>query len=262
MPQPAVDLLPPAVDLSPPAAGLSPPAAADYATSGLLPGPQNGGGGPLVSVPPIVDGTALGVAEAVERERARTRAWLHDTVLQTLELLAAGGYAEDPDAGLMSEVAAGAADRLRAEIEGELPPAAGTLLEQIHAVIERERTLAAHDIRLEVGAMESSSCGPGAARLAAAVAEALRNAGKHAGATRVLVRCEVLDGVATVVVADDGRGFDLSTVGGRAGLRHSVLGRLRHEGGRAIVDSRSGDGTRVFLQLRIAPTREASSRCR
>ena len=49
------------------------------------------------------------VDDAVLRERARTRAWLHDTVLQELEMLAAGAYADEPDPVAMAELAAGAA---------------------------------------------------------------------------------------------------------------------------------------------------------
>src|ERR1700685_2795417 len=77
--------------------------------------------------------------DAVMRERARTRAWLHDTVLQELEMLAAGAYADEPDPGAMAGPAAGAADRLRRVIEGETPPAAGPLVEEIYALVERER---------------------------------------------------------------------------------------------------------------------------
>ena len=71
------------------------------------------------------------VDEAVMRERARTRAWLHDTVLQELEMLAAGAYADEPDPVAMAALAAGAADRLRRVIEGETPPAAGPLVDEI-----------------------------------------------------------------------------------------------------------------------------------
>jgi signal transduction histidine kinase len=166
--------------------------------------------------------------------------------------LAAGGYADQPDARLMAGTAGRAADELRAEIEGELRWAPGTLIEQLHAAVERERELAVHEIRLQVGVIEPAAV-PGNAELAAAAAEALRNARKHAGATRVTVTCTILNGLATVVVADDGAGFDPATVRHGAGLRQSIVGRLEYEGGSAIIDSRPGAGTRVRLQLRLAP---------
>lgn len=215
---------------------------------------RHGGALRQVVVAAAVKETAAAVSGAVQRERARTHAWLHDTVLQVLELLAAGGYADQPDARLMAGTAARAADELRAEIEGELRWAPGTLPEQLHAVVESERRLAVHEIRLQVGVIEPVHALPGNAELAAAAAEALRNARKHAGATLVTVTCTILNGLATVVVADDGAGFDPATVRRGAGLRQSIVGRLEYEGGSAIIDSQPGAGTRVRLQLRLAPS--------
>ena len=57
------------------------------------------------------------VDEALEAERARSRAWLHDTLLQQLEYIAAGGYADVADARELMRVAAGAATELRAYVE-------------------------------------------------------------------------------------------------------------------------------------------------
>jgi signal transduction histidine kinase len=205
------------------------------------------------AVPPVVEDTAAAVSAAIERERARTGAWLHDTVLQVLEFVAAGGYADEPDPSLMAGAAARAADDLRAAIEGELPLTPGTLVEQLHAVVSCERKLAAHKILLQVGQIDPPPPLPGTEQLVAAAGEALRNARKHAVATRVIVWCEVLDGLATVVVEDDGVGFDPTSRRGGAGLRRSIVGRLEHEGGRATIDSRPGAGTRVLLQLRLTP---------
>jgi len=195
------------------------------------------------------------ISQAVARERARIGAWLHDGVLQTLELLAAGGYADEPDPQFMAAVAARAADEVRTALEGELPLMPGELVEQLHAIVQRERELAAHEIRLEVGALEPVPRGVHSSVLAAAAGEALRNARKHAAATLVTVSCEIVDGLATVTVGDDGAGFDPAAVHRGAGLRHSIVGRLQHEGGRAVLDTRLGAGTRVLLQLRLAPNR-------
>src|SRR5690242_6104033 len=54
------------------------------------------------------------VVDAVDAERARTRAWLHDTLLQQLEYIAAGGYADEVDPRELMRVAAAAATELRA----------------------------------------------------------------------------------------------------------------------------------------------------
>jgi signal transduction histidine kinase len=201
------------------------------------------------------------VDDAVMRERARTRAWLHDTVLQELEMLAAGAYADEPDPVAMAALAAGAADRLRRVIEGETPPAAGPLVEEIYALVERERRRTNLEIGLRVGRLEPPWAAADAEPLTAALAEALRNAAKHAGAATIDVSCEIAAGVATVIVTDDGRGFDPAQVARGAGLRHSIIGRLKHEGGRVTVDSGPGRGTRLVLQLglglRLSRTAEA-----
>jgi signal transduction histidine kinase len=178
---------------------------------------------------------------------------LHDTVLQVLELLAAGCYADEPDPRMMAGLAASAGDDLRAAIEGRLPVASGTLVEEIDAAVARERKLAGHEIELQVGEIDETPAWPGTEPLAAAASEALRNARKHAGAGRVTVSCEVVSGLATVVVADDGIGFDPTSPRRGAGLRQSILGRLEHEGGHAIIDSRPGAGTRVVLRLPLDP---------
>jgi signal transduction histidine kinase len=201
------------------------------------------------------------VDDAVMRERARTRAWLHDTVLQELEMLAAGAYADEPDPVAMATLAAGAADRLRRVIEGETPPAPGPLVDEINALVERERQRTHLKIGLRVGRLEPPWAVADAEPLTAALAEALRNVSKHAGATAVDVSCEIAAGVATVIVTDDGCGFDPAQVARGAGLRHSIVGRLEHEGGRVTVDAGPGRGTRLVLQLglglRLSRTAEA-----
>jgi signal transduction histidine kinase len=207
----------------------------------------------IAAAPSPDDAITAAAADGARRERARMRAWLHDTVLQTLEFVAAGGYADDPDATAMSAVAASAADQLRAEIEGELPPAAGALIEEIHALVERERQTATYGIDLDVGVVEPAFKQAGAEPLIAAVAEALRNAGRHARANRVHVTCEIAGGIATVIVQDDGVGFDPGAIRRGAGLRHSIVGRLQHEGGRAVIESSPGRGTRIVMQLGLAP---------
>jgi len=194
-------------------------------------------------------------AEALLRERERTFAWLHDTTLQALEFLAAGGYADDPDSAAMTRVAAEAADALRAMIEGELPPGPGSLVEELHEVVEMERNLATHDIVLEIGRVDCAPVVAGTIQLAAATAEALRNARKHAQARRVLVSCEIVDGMASVVITDDGVGFDPAAVVRGAGLRYSIVRRVENEGGVVAIEATPGRGSRITMRMRLAKAR-------
>jgi signal transduction histidine kinase len=185
------------------------------------------------------------VAAAVEAERARLRAWLHDTLLQQLEYIAAGAYADVADARELMRVAAGAASELRAFVEGDTAAGDGTLVERLRRVIAEEQLRAAHEIRLVFGEIDGTVDG---AEMVAATREALTNARKHARAEQVVVTCHVTAGVATIVVQDDGVGFDPESTSRGAGLRDSVVGRMVRAGGTATIASRPGEGTRVTLK--------------
>jgi signal transduction histidine kinase len=97
-----------------------------------------------------------------------------------------------------------------------------------------------------------------------AVKEALNNIVKHARAREVRLRLIQEDGRLTLVIEDDGRGFDAATalvVGTSApGTPGSIKGqglenlanRLSSVGGRCSITSEPGRGTRVELNVGIA----------
>lgn len=90
-----------------------------------------------------------------------------------------------------------------------------------------------------------------AGALAGAVGEALVNAGKHGGASRVTVYAEPDESGRGVLcsVRDDGSGFDTSTVAEGVGISRSIRGRVEDAGGSVEIDSRPGAGTEVRLWL-------------
>lgn len=83
--------------------------------------------------------------------------------------------------------------------------------------------------------------------------EALTNALKHAGASRVAVSLTFADDRIVVEVVDDGAGFDASTGVPDDGREcHGLRGmreRAELAGGTFAIQARPGDGTRVRLQL-------------
>ena len=188
------------------------------------------------------------VSEALAAERARARAWLHDTLLQTLEYIAAGGYADIADARELMRVAAGAATELRAYVEGTGDAGGGSLVERLRRLIAEEQVVARHEIRLVFGDVDGTVDGAESDDIVAAAREALTNVRKHARATQAVVACHASAGVATVVITDDGIGFDPGTTRRGAGLRDSIVGRMVRAGGTAIVQSHPGDGTRITLK--------------
>lgn len=95
---------------------------------------------------------------------------------------------------------------------------------------------------------ESSIC------LFRAAQEALRNALNYAQAQHIRVTLEARDGIATLVVEDDGCGFHmparLSELASRGhyGLT-GMAERVAWAGGELVVDSRPGAGTRVCIRV-------------
>lgn len=84
--------------------------------------------------------------------------------------------------------------------------------------------------------------------------EALHNIGKHARATRVLLRLQNVDGSLRLEIEDNGRGFDTAaSFPGHLGLK-SMQERAAALGGQAIIDSRPGRGTaiRVTIPARLS----------
>jgi uncharacterized protein YhfF len=86
------------------------------------------------------------------------------------------------------------------------------------------------------------------------VSEALTNAVKHAGATRLEVRAAQRGWTLSVEIADDGAG-GASTEDG-SGLR-GLADRVRALGGTLDVVSPPGEGTRLTADIPLAPYRDA-----
>ncbi|MGQ0680505.1 MAG: ATP-binding protein [Actinomycetota bacterium] len=89
--------------------------------------------------------------------------------------------------------------------------------------------------------------------LVAAVKEALANVAEHAGATKVAVFADELDGQALVTVRDDGVGFEFDEARFRAegkfGVLNSMKGRIESVGGKMRIESYPGSGTEVEFKV-------------
>lgn len=85
--------------------------------------------------------------------------------------------------------------------------------------------------------------------------ESLRNAWQHANASEVSIDVERTDDAATLIVVDDGRGFDRSGPNWKAGLGlASMEERVRLLGGTLTVQSSPGLGTRVEVGIPLEKT--------
>jgi PAS domain S-box-containing protein len=112
----------------------------------------------------------------------------------------------------------------------------------------------------EVGPVDSLLDDEGKLAIYRIVQEALSNVIRHSGTDRALLRVRGQEDLVTVEVEDDGRGFSAGRVseqGGGLGLV-GMQERALMLGGRVMVDSVPGQGTRVRLELPVSE-REAQN---
>ncbi len=188
---------------------------------------------------------------ADEREQHRQ---LHDTVLSTLTMVAAGAFAE-PSPALTAQadrdlrVLQGLAGAPAAPAAPAVPAAPGGLapLTDLRPKLERA-AVTTDDLAVRLKLVPAMLPSPVVDQLAACVSEALRNVERHAGTGQAEVTVTGGAGWAVVEITDRGRGFDTAaTPPSRRGIRESITGRMLAAGGRAAIASRPGAGTTVTV---------------
>lgn len=179
-------------------------------------------------------------------ERAEIAARLHDSVLQTLNVMKQ--RVDDAD-----EVR-----RLARRVERELRQ----FLDRLDSEYEESFTVAIreaawdvedlHDIVVDTVTVGDCELDDDLRALIAATREALMNAAKHAGVEDVSLFSEVLNGTASVYVRDRGAGFDIDDVdSGSRGIGTSITERVNRRGGSAVIHSTPGNGTEVKLTMHV-----------
>jgi signal transduction histidine kinase len=179
---------------------------------------------------------------ADERQQHRQ---LHDTVLSTLTMVAAGVFAE-PSPALTAQ----AARDLRVLQElADAPAVPGGLAPLTDLRPKLERAAAStDDLAVRLKLVPATLPSLVADQLVACVGEALRNVERHAGTGQADVVVTGATGWAVVKITDRGRGFDPgATPPSRRGIRESITGRMLAVGGRASIASRPGAGTTVTV---------------
>ena len=191
---------------------------------------------------------------ADEREQHRQ---LHDTVLSTLTMVAAGAFAEpslaltaqaDRDLRVLQGLAGAPAAPAAPAVPGA-PAAPGGLapLTDLRPKLERA-AVTTDDLAVRLKLVPAMLPSPVVDQLAACVSEALRNVERHAGTGQAEVTVTGGAGWAVVEITDRGRGFDTAaTPPSRRGIRESITGRMLAAGGRAAIASRPGAGTTVTV---------------
>jgi two-component system sensor histidine kinase DegS len=202
----------------------------------------------------------LRVVQAQEDERQRMAEDIHDGPAQVLtnaifqvEYLDRMLTSEEKEAhaeiAFLRDMLRDGLDEVRTFITDLRPPGADVGLAD--ALADRAAQLEQrHGIAVEVNVDGiDDRLGPAArASILRICQEAMQNARKHAAASRVSIGLEG----DTLVIADNGRGFDLVRVASRAGQNFGLqFMRERAEviGAQLNIESRQGEGTRILLRL-------------
>lgn len=186
----------------------------------------------------------LGIARARAREEVARE--LHDGVLQTLAVVqrrsddpALVTLARDQELDLRRYIAV--------TDDGAVPRRLELTAAVRDALIDAERRTR---IRCQLTIIDapSTSSPEVVAAITGAIGEAVTNADKHGGASRVVV-CLDRDEADQLIcsINDDGSGFDPEDVVEGTGLTRSVRGRLDDVGGTVSVSSRPGHGCEIVL---------------
>ncbi len=185
------------------------------------------------------------------QERADMAAHLHDSVLQTLALIQKNAG----DSATVSKLARAQERDLRSWLFDDPAPAGGSLaaaLKQLAAETDE-----VHGIAVDVITVGDASLCEQLQPLVLATREALTNAARHAGASRIDVYAEVTADQAEVFVRDRGAGFDPGAIAAdRQGVRRSIIDRMTRHGGSAAVQSSPGEGTEVRLAMPLEETHD------
>lgn len=202
----------------------------------------------------------LRVVQAQEGERQRMAEDIHDGPAQVLtnalfqveyldRVMGRDASAAQAELTFLRDILSGGLDQVRGFITDLRPPSTDVRLAD--ALAERAQQFEARHgiaVEIEVGGVDERLTQAARASVLRIVQEALQNVRKHAAASRVTVTVEE----DTLVVADNGRGFDLLRLAsGRTSNFGLQFMRERAElmGGQLQIESRQGEGTRILLRL-------------
>ena len=190
------------------------------------------------------------IVTAADEERRRIERDLHDGAQQRLVALALElrsaqrqlGESGDPD---VEQLLSSTADELQVAVQELRELAQGIhpgILTQGGLAHALEQLAARAPLPVAVDATDERFLPEVEATAYFVACEALTNVVKHASASRASIGAKRDDGLLVIEVADDGSGGAEQGVG--SGLR-GLTDRVEARGGRLVVDSRPGAGTRV-----------------
>jgi two-component system sensor histidine kinase DegS len=214
--------------------------------------------GPLADDSPAA--VSLRIVQAQEGERQRMAEDIHDGPAQVLtnaifqveyldRILEPHDPSEHAELAFLRDMLRNGLDEVRSLIIDLRPPVVDVGLAA--AIADRAQQLGqrhAIEVEVRVDGIDERLTPATRSSVLRITQEALQNIRKHAAATRISIGLEG----DTLVIADNGRGFDLMRVASRAGQNFGLqFMRERAElmGAQLHIESRQGEGTRILLRL-------------
>lgn len=196
----------------------------------------------------IASGVESAQRAALDLERSRLDALVHDSVLTTL-LVAA--KAQTPE---QIESARTSANQALKKLDAARLPTRGTetvtLVSFFEALKQRINDLS-RDFETEIEKVNDLPLsGSVAEALTEATLQAVDNSIKHSGdATKKRVLLQGQGKGLKIVVSDNGKGFRPAKISkSRAGIRTSIVDRVKNVGGRVFIKSAPGKGSDVVIE--------------
>jgi signal transduction histidine kinase len=185
---------------------------------------------------------------AIELERSRLDALVHDSVLTSLLV---ASKAETPEQkALAAKSARDAIVRLE-QAQSEDFSSGDTTLASFFTALESRIRQNAPEFEVSLDRLNDLPVPSEIAQaLTEATLQAVDNSLKHAGnVTQRIVRLRGHKAGLKIVISDDGRGFRPSQVPkDRLGISSSIIARVQNIGGRVFINSNRGQGTQVVIE--------------
>jgi two-component system sensor histidine kinase DegS len=221
--------------------------------------------GPMADDSPAT--MSLRIIQAQEGERQRMAEDIHDGPAQVLtnaifqveyldRMLEPHDSSQHAELAFLRDMLRNGLDEVRALISDLRPPVVDVGLAA--AIAERAKQIEdRHGIGVDVAVdgIDERLSASARASVLRILQEAIQNVRKHAAASRISINLEG----DTLVIADNGRGFDvmrLASTGRNFGLQF-MRERAELMGAQLHIESRQGEGTRILLRL---PMQGADSR--
>lgn len=186
--------------------------------------------------------------DATEREQLRASAWVHDSVLNTLELaIAAKTAAQRAEAVSSAKLAIQSLSSYRYQpgAENDLVTA-----DSLFSALTQAIQTKSPEVEVTAEIRDTLSLSPNVANaLTLATLQVIDNSLQHAGNCTRKLKLKANSNSVKIVAVDDGSGFRFSkATKSKLGLRISVIARVEDVGGKVHIDTAPTLGTTVVIE--------------